>query len=221
MNFVHTFITGLLEVNTYIVELGDGKIFLVDAGGNEDELISFINEKGFVPLAVVLTHGHFDHIGALAELKKAFPDVKIMIHSEDSTLIGKNAQENQCRMFSGSGLEPYIEQCANHVPEADVLLKSDDILFTDSTNFKGGFTVIHTPGHSKGSICLYNKDSSILFSGDTLFKSSWGRTDFEGGNDNLLFESLKTLLSLPAETVVFPGHGNHTVIGSEQGLLRY
>ena len=132
MKFVNTFITGLLEVNTYIVELGDGKIFIVDAGGNEDELITFINEKNFVPLAVVLTHGHFDHIGALAALKKTFFDMKIIIHSEDSILIGKNALANQCRTFSGSGLEPYIEQCAKKVPEADVLLKQDDILFEDS-----------------------------------------------------------------------------------------
>lgn len=221
MKFVHTFITGLLEVNSYIVEVGDGKIFIVDAGGNEDELISFINERGFMPLAVVLTHGHFDHIGALADLKKAFPEMQIMIHAKDSNLIGKNAQANQCHMFAGSGLEPYITQCAKHVPEADVQLKHGDTLFADSTNFEGGFTVIHTPGHSEGSICLYNKASGILFSGDTLFKSSWGRTDFEGGNESTLFESLKTLLSLPAETFVFPGHGNSTIIGSEQGLLQY
>lgn len=221
MKFIHTFITGLLEANTYIVELDGKNALIVDAGGNEDEIISFLNERHLVPQAVVLTHGHFDHIAALSGLKKSFPNIKTMIHSEDAFLIGANALENQCRMFAGSGLEPYIEQCVKKAPEADVKLKHNDNLYTDSTNFEGGFTVIHTPGHSQGSICLYNKALGILFSGDTLFKSSWGRTDFEGGNENLLMQSLKTLLSLPAETVVFPGHGNHTVIGSEQGLLRY
>ncbi|MBO7486790.1 MAG: MBL fold metallo-hydrolase [Spirochaetaceae bacterium] len=221
MKLVHTFITGLLEANTYIVDLDGKNSLIVDAGGNEDEIISFLNEKNLVPQAVVLTHGHFDHIAALSGFKKSFPDIKIMIHSDDAFLIGANALKNQCRMFAGSGLEPYIEQCARYVPEADVLLKHGDVLFADSENFKGGFSIIHTPGHSQGSICLYNKAVGILFSGDTLFKNSWGRTDFEGGNESLLFESLKTLLELPNETIVRPGHGNHTVIGSEQGLLQY
>ena len=221
MKLVHTFITGLLEANTYIVELDGKSALIVDAGGNEDEIISFLKEKNLIPKAVVLTHGHFDHIAALIGLKKSYTEIKIMIHNDDAFLIGENALKNQCRMFADSGLEPYIEQCARYVPEADVLLKQGDVLFADSENFKGGFTVIHTPGHSEGSICLYSNASGILFSGDTLFKSSWGRTDFEGGDESLLFESLKKLLILPAETFVFPGHGNTTTIGSEQGLLRY
>ncbi|MBR4825268.1 MAG: MBL fold metallo-hydrolase, partial [Spirochaetaceae bacterium] len=98
------------------------------------------------------------------------------------------------------------------VREPDVLLEGGETLFEDSLNFKGGFNVLHTPGHSAGSICLYCAAAGLLISGDTMFAGSCGRTDLTGGSQEAMKASLKKLGTLPSETVVLPGHGGSTTI---------
>lgn len=219
---IHCLVTGPLSVNTYIVQLDETCAFVIDAGGSASLICRFLEEKSLSLKALVLTHGHFDHIGALPELKKHFPDAKLYIHSEDSRYIGKSAQQTQIADFgAGGALLDIITQSASDMPEADALLADGEVLFADSVFFDGGFTVLHTSGHSAGSVCLYNNAQKVLFSGDTLFNGTYGRTDLPGGDVFSMMQSLRRLAELPQDTVVFPGHGESTVISSVQEILQY
>lgn len=221
MELFHCLVTGLLGVNTYIIPLGDGDAFVIDAGGNADDIGSFLDSHSLFLRSLVLTHGHFDHMGAVAELKAKYPEAALCIHQADRRYIGNAARKNHLADFGNSFIEQFVLKSVSSVPEPDTLLSDGDILFEDSPFFKGGFAVIHTPGHSSGSICLYNAAQKVLFSGDTLFDGTWGRTDLPGGDSGLMSESLRKLFTLPGDTAVLPGHGNSTVISSVQEILQY
>lgn len=147
----------------------------------------------------MITHGHFDHVGAIAALKKEL-NVDFLAHKEDLSFIekGKDAAKRW-------GI--YIDQ----PPKPDLFIKDGEIISVGRFNLK----VIHTPGHSPGGVCyLYDK---VLFSGDTLFQGSIGRTDFRNGSLSELIKSIKEhLYLLPDDTVVYPGHGPLTTIGDEK-----
>ncbi len=214
--------TGVLGVNTYIVLLSHATAAIIDPGGNAQKLAAFLTERHLSLAAMVLTHTHFDHIGAVAQLKAQFAEARIMCHDGEKWFLGSGALQRQLDAFGGGGMERFISRSVvQEMPEADVILNGGEVLFEDSVNFEGGFKVFHTPGHSTGSICLYNQAQQVLFSGDTLFAGTWGRTDFPGGSDALMRKSLEMLLSLPEETQVFPGHENFTTISAEKGLLLY
>ena len=214
--------TGVLGVNTYIILLDQKTAAIIDPGGNAEKIYAFLKEKNANLDAILLTHTHFDHIGAVAPLKKQFPNAKIFCHNAEKHFLGKNALQNQLKCFCDGGMENFIkESVENNMPEIDVALNGGEILFQNSENFLNGFKVLHTPGHSEGSICFYNEKTNVLFSGDTLFCGTWGRTDFAGGSETKMKKSLETLLKLPKQTQVFPGHMNFTTIFAEKGLLQY
>ena len=214
---------GVLGVNTYIVLLSPATAAIIDPGGNAQKLAAFLTEKNLSLEAILLTHTHFDHIGAVAQLKAQFAQAAIICHKEEKQFLGNGALQSQLEWFGNGGMDRFISRSVvNDMPAADVLLSGGEVLFEDSVNFEGGFKVFHTPGHSAGSVCFYNRTQNVLFSGDTLFAGTWGRTDFSGGSDEKMRSSLKMLLTtLPEETVVFPGHENFTTISAEKGLLRY
>jgi glyoxylase-like metal-dependent hydrolase (beta-lactamase superfamily II) len=149
--------------------------------------------------AIALTHGHFDHVGDAAELSEAL-GAPVWIHSADA---------------------PFLRDPMAHFPglpydirgmEAGKLLADEDVLTVGGLRL----TVIHTPGHTRGGICLWMPEQRLLFSGDTLFHGSIGRTDFPGGDYDTLMQSITDrLLALPGDTRVFPGHGPPTTIGEE------
>lgn len=187
-------------MNCYI--FGDDKtkeVVVIDPGEEFPLIWEKIQEAEYEVKGIVLTHGHADHIGAVAELKNK-TEAPIYIHPEDQEML-TDPKLNRSLYFG----------VAITAPQADKLLKEGEILKIGSVSLK----VIHTPGHTPGGICLeYDK---ILFTGDTLFAGSIGRTDFPGSSFQSLIYSIKRkLLILPDEIEIFPGHGPSSTIGEER-----
>jgi glyoxylase-like metal-dependent hydrolase (beta-lactamase superfamily II) len=182
---------GFNGTNSYLVSDQDST-FIIDPGADGEKILAFIQEKNLEVDKIILTHGHFDHIGAVAYIQEK-TGAKLFIHSEDKEYL-MDGQKN-LSYFTGDLIETV---------SPDSLLEEGDLI--------GNFRVIHSPGHTPGSICLYNEEEGILFSGDTIFKNGYGRTDFPGGDQQTLFNSIRKLLQLPDETIVLPGHGPSTTI---------
>ena len=184
-------------VNCYVIFNEETKqAVIIDLGDNANYIYSQIVERGYVPVAVLLTHGHFDHAGGCAEMQKK--GVKIYIYEKeyDFTFTNKN-----CAFVFGLNFEEF---------------KSDEV-FTRGKLQVGGFefTVIPTPGHTHGSVCFILED--ILFSGDTLFQGSYGRYDLITGNRKDLISSIvDTLFHLKENYRVLPGHGEETSLEVER-----
>jgi glyoxylase-like metal-dependent hydrolase (beta-lactamase superfamily II) len=197
-------VLGLYETNCYVLreESGVSKCLVIDTGLEPNGMLEYLTAKKLQPAAVVLTHGHADHIGGVEGIKSEYPETKIYVHRDDEHIL-TDGQKNLS----------FITGCSINCPRAEVLLKDGDIL--DEAQIK--LRVLHTPGHSPGGISLYSQDEQILFSGDTLFAGSIGRTDFPGGDMPQLVLSIKErLFILPDATVVYPGHGPKTTIGQEK-----
>jgi glyoxylase-like metal-dependent hydrolase (beta-lactamase superfamily II) len=153
-------------------------------------IIAYLRERDAVPVLFALTHGHFDHITALPELSAVFPDVPIAIHEADAHFLGAGALERHRTFFAVIGGAGLVEQYASPLPSASVFLiggmdlgsalssvpdTGSELSSVPAVSPPTGWHVIHTPGHSKGSVCLYNEKDKVLISGDTLFKSGVGR----------------------------------------------
>lgn len=203
---------GPLKVCCYIVV---GKVstdaMIIDPGADAEAIIAFLKKGHLTPKIIVLTHGHGDHIGANADLKKAFPDIQICVHEEDQDMLPYPAKNLSILSAFYGG--PTVRS-----PLADRLLKDGDTITVDEHIFD----VIHTPGHTPGGICLSNKKREngkppVLFSGDTLFKESIGRTDFPRSDQKKLIRAIRErLFVLEEETIVYPGHGPSTTILEEK-----
>lgn len=203
-------LTGDLGVNTFLYNYTKNKTVIIDPGADAENIIYEISHKNYEITGILLTHGHFDHIGAVKKLKDYYK-TKVYIHKDDSSFLGKHGDKRHLKMFQSmtSGSNAYFNTYYVENDEPDKQLKDNQFL----NDF--GLKVIHTPGHSPGSICFYSEKDCILFSGDTLFKDGLGRTDFVDGDYNTLINSLKKLRILPGETDVYPGHGAFTTIKDE------
>lgn len=192
------FTTGQMDVNTYIIKQPDNnECFIIDPGGENESLISYLTEKKLIITHILLTHGHFDHIEAVRTLKERY-GASIYIHTNDSAMLSDPTKN----------LSSYLNQSIVQ-PDADHYL-------TDESEIQIGkmvVNIIYTPGHSKGSVCYLCEN--ILFSGDTLFKGSIGRSDFPDSDFNELQNSLKKLLLLNPSFLVYPGHGEFTTLEVE------
>jgi glyoxylase-like metal-dependent hydrolase (beta-lactamase superfamily II) len=218
---IHCLQTGLLGVNTYFVPThpDSADVFIVDPGGEPDKIAQFLSDHQLSPHAIVLTHGHFDHLGAVPFLFQNYPSLEICINPHDSMYLGACGWALHEQDFAAINLAYLVME----VRSQGLVLPTvtNELHHNQSLSFASDWRVFHTPGHSPGSICLYNKSESVLFSGDTLFAGSYGRTDLRGGSFPKIQESLFFLLGLPPETTVYPGHGGKTTIGFERELLRY
>lgn len=172
---------------------------LIDAGAGIDKIINFIENAQIKLKYVILTHCHVDHIAGTRMLKKEYPKVQIVINEEDKDGLA-DSSINMCELL---GVE-------NNFLNADITVKEGDVLeFGELQAY-----IIHTPGHTAGSMCILIKDA--LFSGDTIFKGTRGRTDLKTGSERELLWSIKDkILKLPEDTIIYPGHGATTIIKDE------
>lgn len=182
------------ESNSYLLCEG-GEAILVDAGADPKKVDEVLARKGLTLRAIVLTHGHFDHVLSVDLLREKH-GAPVLIHEEDAELLG-DGEKNAFATFFG--------RARTWHPADRTLREGDTVTLGDKT-----LTVLHTPGHTRGSICLYG--DGILLSGDTLFASGFGRYDLFGGDENALKASLARLASLPADTVIYPGHGGASTL---------
>ncbi len=189
--------------NCYAAIFSDG-IFLVDPGEYTAELDAFVRENTDNIKYILLTHKHFDHVRGAVNVKKLCPDAKIVIHSLDAD--GLNDPIKSLATYFG------FEQ--NNIT-ADILCEDGDIINLGDTKIK----VLHTPGHSEGGVCYIVENA--IFCGDTLFKSSCGRTDFPGGSGCVLSQSLKKLKDIKGNYTLYPGHGEITSLNEERAYNPY
>ena len=204
-------ILGAYETNCYVLRkesLGlrnndaAQDCLVIDPGLEAGELIEFLDEQKLNPVAVLLTHGHIDHIAGVAAMRSRFPEIKVYIHNLDAGMLTEPKINLSAMAGSGFVTEP-----------EDVSLKERDVI--DLAGVK--LLVLHTPGHTPGGISLYSKEDSVAFVGDTLFADSIGRTDFPGGSMSQLLNGVREkLFTLPEETQVYPGHGPATTIAREK-----
>jgi glyoxylase-like metal-dependent hydrolase (beta-lactamase superfamily II) len=173
-----------------------------DPGLDAEPLIEFLQEHRLNPVAVVLTHGHIDHIAGVEAMRQQFGGVKVFIHELDAEMLDEPLTNLSAMMGMAFRTDPQ-----------DVALQEGDVV--EQAGVK--LSVLHTPGHTPGGICLYSRDEGVAFVGDTLFADSVGRTDFPGGSMSQLLSSVKDkLFTLPGETNVYPGHGPATTIAHEK-----
>lgn len=182
---------GQMQANCYIVTEGES-CAVIDPGAQAEKLVTFLREKGLTPDAVFLTHGHFDHVGACRALAQTF-SVPVYLHEADTSMTGRLAH----------GL--YWDRT---YAEGDTV-RAGDL----------SFLVLHTPGHTPGSVCL--QAENVLFTGDTLFAGSCGRTDFPGGSWEEMLASLGRLAALEGTYTVLSGHGGETTLARERQYNPY
>jgi glyoxylase-like metal-dependent hydrolase (beta-lactamase superfamily II) len=192
-------VVGPIEANCYIVADEKTKEGLViDPGDDSQDIIERIQQLGLKIKYIVLTHNHFDHVSATAAVKKA-TGAKVAIHESDA----RNLNDSMLARLGG-----FVHR---QVPVPEVLLKGWEDLSIGDLHF----TVLNVPGHTLGGVALYGQD--VVFTGDTLFRGSIGRTDLPGGNYDQIIESVNCkLLALDDDVKVYPGHGDATTIGFER-----
>lgn len=178
---------------------------VIDPGGDADYILEQLRYRKLAPRHILLTHGHIDHIEAVAALKRAFPEAQVAIHAADAAML----RDADAALASWIGIP--FEPC-----EPDRVLADGDTLALGPHSLE----VLHTPGHTPGGVCFLLRQEGephILFSGDTLFAGGIGRTDFPGGSYSQLLDSIRDrLFALPDDTAVYPGHGEPTTIGEER-----
>ena len=191
--------TGPMQANAFLVYEDTKEAFLIDPGEDAERILEKVRLCGIGKVThILLTHGHFDHIGAVAQIKKE-TGAKVCIHRRDASML--KSQQDNLSVFAGM---PVPET------EADVVLEGGEMLMAAAMEVK----VLHTPGHSGGSVCYIAGDN--LFAGDTLFYRSVGRTDFPGSDPNEYRHSLQTVLrGLERDYTVYTGHGPSTTLYAE------
>lgn len=199
---------GPIQTNCYIVQNETSHCLIIDPGEEGQRIISEIEKAGLTPTAILLTHAHFDHIGAVDTVRDKF-GIPVYIHEVENDWLADPA-------LNGSIKYPGLPLVTNR--------KADHLLRTEGTMEVGPFTfeTRHTPGHSPGSVSYIFEEARIAIVGDTLFQGGVGRTDLIGGDTNVLLASIhEKLLSLNDDFVIYPGHGSPTTPGHEKDSNPY
>lgn len=197
---LHPFVTGPLETNTYLLADRDaGEALVIDPGGDPAEILAFLVKERLTCRLIVNTHGHFDHISGNGALKMA-TGAALLIHQGDVPMLGEAV--THARLFL---------MHAENSPPPDLFLVDQGEVRLGSVLLR----VLHTPGHSPGGVTLVAP--GVAFCGDLVFHGSVGRTDLPGGSEKTLLDSIRRhILTLPDDTVLYPGHGPETTVGLEK-----
>lgn len=194
-------VLGEMQSNCYILrgEQNPNACVLIDIGDGASTILSYLEKNDLTPKAVLLTHGHYDHIAGVAEVIAKYP-APVYIHTADFSML----------QDSRTNLADYLTQKPFHPIQDALTMEDGDVLTFDDITLH----VLHTPGHTKGSVCFLGED--VLFTGDTLFRLSRGRTDFPGGSDQEMLASFRKLAALEGDYTVYPGHGNASTLFYEK-----
>ncbi len=199
--YIKTFSVGRNATKCYIVHNEEKEGIIIDPGAAGEEILNYLDRQQINVKYIINTHGHYDHIGANEYLIN-HTGAELAIHKEDSQFL----TDPELNLSTKLGKKQEIES-----PSADIILDEKMKISIKDINF----TILHTPGHTPGGICLYEKDEKVLFSGDTIFSMGVGRTDLPGSDNRKLMDAIENkLLVLPAETEVYPGHGEQTNINA-------
>jgi len=198
-------VVGQLATNCYLFyDDKSRKAFIIDPGDDADFIIRKISDLDLKPQAILCTHGHFDHVLAVTELKLAF-NIPFYLNAKDVRILKRT--QKTTKYFTGMEVDP------PSLPDKD--LTQGQVLRLDSLSLK----VVETPGHTQGSVSFYCRKQNICFVGDLIFaQGGLGRTDLAGGDEQRLKRSIKKILSLAKETIIYPGHGEQTTVEEEQKL---
>jgi len=188
---------GAIGTNCYVISDENGIAAIIDCDGDPTPLFGYITENNLTPTHILLTHGHFDHIGAVRIVQEKY-DCKVYAGEKESRVL--SSAEINHSLYSGTPL----------TIEPDAWVSDGEIIHVGMLEFKTMFT----PGHTEGSVCFICND--CIFSGDTLFQGSCGRTDLATGDWATIMQSLKRLRDLPGDYHVYPGHGPHTTLEAER-----
>lgn len=191
-------ILGAYETNCYVLRSSESakECLIIDTGLEASRLVGFLKQYNLNPVAIVLTHGHPDHVAGVDVLYESFSDIKVYIHKLDAEMLA-------------SSLDP--------CPSSVLFLEKESIIEQAGISLQ----VLHTPGHTPGGICLYSKDEGLVFTDDVLFADSVGRTDLGGNMAQLINSIREKLMTLPDETKVYPGHGPLTTIAREKAYNQF
>jgi hydroxyacylglutathione hydrolase len=204
---IKTLVLGELNTNSYLIwntETLEGVV--IDPADSGDVISEEIIRENITLTKIILTHGHFDHILGLLEVKLNFPQAPIYLHRDDLFLL-ETAQKRALH---------WLQRQIDPVPLPDIFIEDhQEIIIADVP-----FSVIHTPGHTPGSISLYSDTENLLISGDTLFKQSIGRTDFKYSDHQKILDSLNKISQIKTNPLVISGHGEKTYLDSEKGWLQ-
>ncbi len=205
---ISTYPLGPVQTNCYIIQDEENNCLIIDPGEESQRIITLIEKMKLSPSAILLTHGHFDHIGAVDAVRDRF-EIPVYIHENEEHSLTDPVE-------NGSTRYPGLPLVKNR--EADYLITEEGKMTVGPFTFE----VRHTPGHSNGSISFIFEESSIAIVGDTLFKEGVGRTDLPGGDTKVLLDSIKNkLLTLEDVFTIYPGHGGPTTSGYEKSRNPY